>query len=165
MSSRGRESVLSYLRRNGGDVFSADGRGITVRMAAAIGYQLGSLGRLLIELEQAGLIEREVRGKRTFRIRLREGVEAPASRAAAPTKPIVPVSLALGPGRGEMQEVLNLLIEVGVLERNFERTIERIEGVRREVDGLMRRCQEQMVLSSAMPDLEPVAADRQGASR
>src|SRR4051812_21318142 len=82
MSTRGRESVLAYLRRQGGDLLSADGRGITHRMAVALGYKLGSLGRLLSEMEQDGLIEREVRGKRTYRIRLREDGAAPSAALA-----------------------------------------------------------------------------------
>src|SRR3954469_1027415 len=84
MSTRGRESVLAYLRRQGGDLLSADGRGITRRMAAALGYKLGSLGRVLADLEHDGMIEREIRGKRTYRIRLRESDATPVHSPAAP---------------------------------------------------------------------------------
>src|SRR3954449_392991 len=142
MSTRGRESVLAYLRRQGGDLLSADGRGITHRMAAALGYKLGSLGRVLAELEHDGLIEREIRGKRTYRITLRENVDAPVrTRAALPTR--VDVGREPDPfNHGPMEEVLNLLIEIGVLERNFEQTIQRIEELRADVVSLMARCQQ-----------------------
>jgi hypothetical protein len=54
-----------------GELFDANGMAST-RLAAAVGYPGSSVAfaQLLSGMERSGLIEREVRGKRTYRIRL-----------------------------------------------------------------------------------------------
>jgi hypothetical protein len=62
-----RDRVLSYLA--GGEISDPKGMASTV-LAAAIGYPGSSaaFAQLLSGMERAGLIEREIRGKRTYRI-------------------------------------------------------------------------------------------------
>ena len=65
-----REHIISYLTEVG-ELFDANGMAST-RLAAAVGYPGSSVAfaQLLSGMERSGLIEREVRGKRTYRIRL-----------------------------------------------------------------------------------------------
>ena len=130
--------MLAYLRRQGGELFSTDGRGITGRMAAALGYKLGSLGRVLSELEHEGVIEREIRGKRTYRIRLREMAPVTGQETAGELVPMPEPVTAGG------DDILTLLVEIGVLERRFEETVQHIERLRVDVEMLMERCRQRM---------------------
>ncbi len=79
-----RERVVSYLAESG-PLHDKDGMAST-RLAAAVGYPGSSVAfaQLLSGMERSGLIEREVRGKRTYRISLGEveGV-GPAARTSA----------------------------------------------------------------------------------
>ena len=65
-----REHIISYLTEVS-ELFDANGMAST-RLAAAVGYPGSSVAfaQLLSGMERSGLIEREVRGKRTYRIRL-----------------------------------------------------------------------------------------------
>src|SRR5580693_3026625 len=65
-----REHILAYVTEVG-ELFDANGMAST-RLAAAVGYPGSSVAfaQLLSGMERSGLIEREVRGKRTYRIRL-----------------------------------------------------------------------------------------------
>jgi hypothetical protein len=65
-----REHIISYLTE-ASELFDANGMAST-RLAAAVGYPGSSVAfaQLLSGMERSGLIEREVRGKRTYRIRL-----------------------------------------------------------------------------------------------
>ena len=65
-----REHIISYVTEVG-ELFDANGMAST-RLAAAVGYPGSSVAfaQLLSGMERSGLIEREVRGKRTYRIRL-----------------------------------------------------------------------------------------------
>jgi hypothetical protein len=83
MSSR--ERIVDYIAAEGGRITSPDGRGLTSRLAAAAGYRdLGVLNAMLSRLETEGVIQRDIRGRRTFAITLlrRTG----SSPAAAPRK-------------------------------------------------------------------------------
>jgi hypothetical protein len=152
----GRDSVLAYLRRQGGELLSADGRGITRRMASTLGYKLGSLGRVLSDLEHEGVIEREIRGKRTYRIGLSETM--PRTTVAVGELPTAPRDSH--PARPtEAEDILSLLIEIGVLERNFEQTVQHIERLRLDVESLMDRCRRRMAESG------PVTIDLRGQKR
>ena len=73
-----RERIIAYLTE-AGELFDAKGLAST-QLAAAVGYPGSSVAfaQLLSGMERSGLIEREVRGKRTYRIGL-----GPA-RAAGP---------------------------------------------------------------------------------
>ena len=77
-----REHVVTYLA-DSGDLFDKDGMAST-RLAAEVGYPGSSVAfaQLLSGMERSGLIKREVRGKRTYRISLGDvdGV-GPAPRA------------------------------------------------------------------------------------
>jgi hypothetical protein len=85
-----------------GEVTDPNGLASTV-LAEAVGYPGSSVAfaQLLSGMERAGLIEREIRGKRTYRIALADGAAAPSgdavpARAAGHAR--LPVSAA--PGRG-----------------------------------------------------------------
>ena len=91
-----RERIIAYLAETG-ELFDANGMAST-QLAAAVGYPGSSVAfaQLLSGMERSGLIEREVRGKRTYRIGLgpaRSGAARMASRvttgaaAADPTDP------------------------------------------------------------------------------
>jgi hypothetical protein len=76
-----REHIIAYLADNT-ELFDPGGMAST-RLAAAVGYPGSSVAfaQLLSGMERSGLIERDVRGKRTYRIRL--GSMASADQAAA----------------------------------------------------------------------------------
>ena len=78
-----REHIISYVTEVG-ELFDANGMAST-RLAAAVGYPGSSVAfaQLLSGMERSGLIEREVRGKRTYRIRLGPvAIAGPAGAAA-----------------------------------------------------------------------------------
>jgi hypothetical protein len=78
-----RDRVVSYLLAVG-EIADAGGMASNV-LADAIGYPGSSIAfaQLLSGMERAGLIEREIRGKRTYRILLAEGAAAPPGAAGA----------------------------------------------------------------------------------
>src|SRR6201999_4419372 len=65
-----REHVIGYLTE-AGELFDSSGMAST-KLAAAVGYPGSSVAfaQLLSGMERSGLIEREIRGKRTYRISL-----------------------------------------------------------------------------------------------
>jgi hypothetical protein len=65
-----RENIVAYLA-DAHELFDSNGMAAT-KLAAAVGYPGSSVAfaQLLSGMERAGLIEREVRGKRTYQIRL-----------------------------------------------------------------------------------------------
>jgi hypothetical protein len=65
-----RENIVAYLA-DVHELFDANGMAAT-KLAAAVGYPGSSVAfaQLLSGMERSGLVEREVRGKRTYRIRL-----------------------------------------------------------------------------------------------
>lgn len=66
-----RDRILSYLQANGGRITSADGCNLTAAMAEGAGYSsITALNAMLARMERDGLIERQVRGKRTFAVAL-----------------------------------------------------------------------------------------------
>src|SRR5215831_18501392 len=82
-----RERIAAYLAETG-ELFDANGMAST-QLAAAVGYPGSSVAfaQLLSGMERSGLIEREVRGKRTYRIGLglaRSGAARAPGRAVAP---------------------------------------------------------------------------------
>jgi hypothetical protein len=78
-----RDRVMSYLLATG-EVRDASGMASTV-LAEAIGYPGSSIAfaQLLSGMERSGLIEREVRGKRTYRITPTKAAAAAARSGAA----------------------------------------------------------------------------------
>jgi PadR family transcriptional regulator PadR len=94
-----RERLLAYLAEQGGSVESREGRGLTKEMAIALGYvELSALNAMLGRLERQGLITREVRGRRTYRIALTQPRED-ADEAGAPAGP------QAGPEGGELAAI------------------------------------------------------------
>ena len=83
-----RERIIAYLNESG-SLSDVNGMAST-QLAAAVGYPGSSVAfaQLLSGMERSGLIEREVRGKRTYRISL-----GPAQAGGA--------VLAGGPGHGD----------------------------------------------------------------
>jgi hypothetical protein len=79
-----RDRVMSYLLTTG-EVRDASGMASTV-LAEAIGYPGSSIAfaQLLSGMERSGLIEREVRGKRTYRITPTRAAATAARSGAAP---------------------------------------------------------------------------------
>src|SRR5579859_5853886 len=79
-----REHIVAYLTDNA-ELFDPGGMAST-RLAAAVGYPGSSVAfaQLLSGMERSGLIEREVRGKRTCRIRLGSAGAADSGAAAVP---------------------------------------------------------------------------------
>ncbi len=73
-----RERIIAYLTE-AGELFDANGMAST-QLAAAVGYPGSSVAfaQLLSGMERSGLIDREVRGKRTYRIRLGPAHAGPA---------------------------------------------------------------------------------------
>ena len=88
-----REHIVAYLTDNA-ELFDPAGMAST-RLAAAVGYPGSSVAfaQLLSGMERSGLIEREVRGKRTYRIRL-----GSMAGAAAGTAAVSVAGLAAGSG-------------------------------------------------------------------
>jgi hypothetical protein len=105
-----RDRVVSRLRA-AGEIADPDGLASSA-LAAAVGYPGSSVAfaQLLSGMERAGLIEREIRGRRTYRIRLADRGRAPAeappaeappaeaARPAARALPSAPAMRGAGPG-------------------------------------------------------------------
>jgi hypothetical protein len=94
-----REHIIAYLADNT-ELFDPGGMAST-RLAAAVGYPGSSVAfaQLLSGMERSGLIERDVRGKRTYRIRLSSmaGDVSAAGPAAGPA-----AGTASGPAEGDV---------------------------------------------------------------
>ena len=94
-----REHIIAYLTEVN-ELFEANGMAST-QLAAAVGYPGSSVAfaQLLSGMERSGLIEREVRGKRTYRISLGPAHAIGLGRAAG----IPEVAMAVGvAGAGEV---------------------------------------------------------------
>ena len=99
-----RERIIAYLAE-AGELYDANGMAST-QLAAAVGYPGSSVAfaQLLSGMERSGLIAREVRGKRTYRIGLGVARTAGPGRAVAGgvpgvrADPAVPGIGAAGPG-------------------------------------------------------------------
>jgi hypothetical protein len=104
-----RERIIAYLTE-AGELFDANGMAST-QLAAAVGYPGSSVAfaQLLSGMERSGLIDREVRGKRTYRIRLGpartagpaqvpSGVPGGRVASAVPGVPGISAVGAAGPG-------------------------------------------------------------------
>ncbi len=93
-----REHVIAYLTEIN-ELFDANGMAST-QLAAAVGYPGSSVAfaQLLSGMERSGLIEREVRGKRTYRINLGPA-HAIGSGVASRSNGIPEVAMAVGVSR------------------------------------------------------------------
>jgi hypothetical protein len=90
-----RERIMAYLAE-AGELYDANGMAST-QLAAAVGYPGSSVAfaQLLSGMERSGLIAREVRGKRTYRIGL--GTARTAGPGGADRAPGLGGTLAGGP--------------------------------------------------------------------
>jgi hypothetical protein len=90
-----RERIVAYLA-GATELFDSGGMAST-RLATAVGYPGSSVAfaQLLSGMERSGLIERDVRGKRTYRIRL-----GPASGGPGSGGPALAGLASGGPGSG-----------------------------------------------------------------
>jgi len=95
-----RERIIAYLAETG-ELFDANGMAST-QLAAAVGYPGSSVAfaQLLSGMERSGLIEREVRGKRTYRIALGPARAASPGGAARATGRTAPVGAMAGASAG-----------------------------------------------------------------
>ena len=95
-----RERIIAYLAETG-ELFDANGMAST-HLAAAVGYPGSSVAfaQLLSGMERSGLIEREVRGKRTYRIALGPARAASPGGAARATGRTAPVGAMAGASAG-----------------------------------------------------------------
>ena len=95
-----RERIIAYLAETG-ELFDANGMAST-HLAAAVGYPGSSVAfaQLLSGIERSGLIEREVRGKRTYRIGLGPARAARPGAAARATGRTAPVGAMAGASAG-----------------------------------------------------------------
>jgi hypothetical protein len=103
-----REHIVAYLAEVH-ELFDASGMAST-RLSAADGYPGSSVAfaQLLSGMERSGLIEREVRGKRTYRISLGLAHALGAADGAAPGEPGGP-GMPGGPGApGEAGEMARM---------------------------------------------------------
>jgi DNA-binding MarR family transcriptional regulator len=91
-----RDRVMSYLLTTG-EISDASGMASTA-LAEAIGYPGSSIAfaQLLSGMERSGLIEREVRGKRTYRITPTKAAAAAARSGAAAPRGGRPTAVAAG---------------------------------------------------------------------
>src|SRR5580704_12580742 len=82
-----REHILTYLVEVG-ELFDQNGMAST-QLAAAVGYPGSSVAfaQLLSGMERAGLIDREVRGRRTYRISLGRAQATGLARLGRPGRP------------------------------------------------------------------------------
>ena len=95
-----RERITAYLAE-AGELFDANGMAST-QLAAAVGYPGSSVAfaQLLSGMERSGLIGREVRGKRTYRIGLGPARAARPGGAARATGRTAPVGAMAGASAG-----------------------------------------------------------------
>jgi hypothetical protein len=92
-----RERIIAYLTE-AGELFDPNGMAST-QLAAAVGYPGSSVAfaQLLSGMERSGLVDREVRGKRTYRIRLGPARTAAPGRVFAGDRMVAALGQA-GPG-------------------------------------------------------------------
>src|SRR6266699_3453999 len=98
-----REHIIAYLSETD-ELFDANGMAST-QLAAAVGYPGSSVAfaQLLSGMERSGLIEREVRGKRTYRISLGPAHAAgPGGAARIPGVAGASGAVVFGGGAGDL---------------------------------------------------------------
>jgi hypothetical protein len=130
---------MQYLEKNGGRVESPDGLGLTAAMAAATGYnQVTALNAMLVRLEAEGLIQREVRGKRTLSISLpsRRGASKASARKAKATR--APSAKKTRSARGtatarRRSSSTNVAAELAALGRDVDALARRVRQLQKSV--------------------------------
>ncbi len=158
-----RENVVTYLAETGA-LYDKDGMAST-RLAAAVGYPGSSVAfaQLLSGMERSGLIRREVRGKRTYRITLGdvEGV-GPVSRTRLVEPAMAGASDPLGRAAGNPLGAAGMDGFTGVT--NGGEPHRRVAGDF-DYDELARRLLVQVVrhLAATSPEPDPRQPSARGA--
>jgi len=150
-----REHIIAYLTEVN-ELFDANGMAST-QLAAAVGYPGSSVAfaQLLSGMERSGLIEREVRGKRTYRISLGLA-RAIGSGGAARASGIPEVAMAAGvSGAAGVGGTAGVGSEVG----------SGIGTAGFDYDELARRLLVQVVRRLAAAEPEPSHPDRSARDR
>jgi len=134
-----RERITAYLAESG-ELFDANGMAST-QLAAAVGYPGSSVAfaQLLSGMERSGLIERDVRGKRTYRISLGPA-QGGAARVVSGVTPRVSAGGAAGAAGAAGREMAGF-----------------------DYDELARRLLVQVVRRLAATDAEASTPDRSAA--
>jgi hypothetical protein len=144
-----REHIIAYLSEVN-ELFDANGMAST-QLAAAVGYPGSSVAfaQLLSGMERSGLIEREVRGKRTYRISLGPHAMGAGGAFLAPGAPRV--AMAAGVNRtfgspGTLEGPAGVSGAAGIEAAGFD------------YDELARRLLVQVVRRLAAAEPEPSAS-------
>jgi hypothetical protein len=118
-----REHIIAYLSE-ASELFDANGMAST-QLAAAVGYPGSSVAfaQLLSGMERSGLIEREVRGKRTYRISLGQAHAAGAARVAASGMARAGVA---GGAAGDLGDLRDLRDEAGAAGFDYDELARRL---------------------------------------
>lgn len=147
-----REQVVAYLTETR-ELFDKDGMAST-RLAAAVGYPGSSVAfaQLLSGMERSGVIKREVRGKRTYRISLGD-VEGfgptPGSASAGPA-----AAGSAGPGQATAPE-----FDYDELARRLLVHVVRALTTESSLREQLREAQQSIALAREQVQRLPVTAD------
>ena len=152
-----REHIIAYLTEVN-ELFEANGMAST-QLAAAVGYPGSSVAfaQLLSGMERSGLIEREVRGKRTYRISLGPAHAIGSGRAAG----IPEVAMAVGvAGAGEVGSSIGAAgFDYDELARRLlVQVVRRLAAAEPEASQLDRSGPDRLASDGLAPDR--LAADR-----
>lgn len=85
--TRHQKRIVEVLRQYGGALEDPNGQAVALLMAETGHRTTNALSGVLAQMERENLITREVKGRRTYSIRLADSVETPPVRIAAPAEP------------------------------------------------------------------------------
>jgi hypothetical protein len=162
-----REHIIAYLTEIN-ELFDANGMAST-QLAAAVGYPGSSVAfaQLLSGMERSGLIEREVRGKRTYRINLGPthaiGSGGAARNPGVSGVPEVAMAVGVGGSGGVGGEVGSGTGAAGLdydelARRLLVQVVRRLAAVEPEASHQDRSAPDRLTPDPAAPD--PAAPDR-----
>jgi hypothetical protein len=148
-----REHIIAYLTEVN-ELFEANGMAST-QLAAAVGYPGSSVAfaQLLSGMERSGLIEREVRGKRTYRISLRPAHAIGSGRAAGIPEVVMAVGVA---GAGEVGSSIGAAgLDYDELARRLlVQVVRRLAAAEPEASQLDRSDPDRLALQETVTGLE-----------
>lgn len=156
---KARTEVVSYLTARGGEVTNDDGKAV-IEMQQHLGRSR-SLSNLLRTMEHDGMIERDVRGRRTYRIRLVDdwGMASKASGGGTVT-PLRPLDL------GSYQPDSNVdydLLASSLLAIVLRKTTETPPSVRPDKVLADRLRKSEATIAKLETQLQEIDADRKAA--
>ena len=160
-----REHIIAYLSETD-ELFDANGMAST-QLAAAVGYPGSSVAfaQLLSGMERSGLIEREVRGKRTYRISLGPAHAAGPGGAARVAGVASGASRVSGAGRVSGVDRASGAGVVGGGAGDLGDLRDEVGAVGFDYDELARRLLVQVVRRLAATDPEASPPDRSAPDR